>query len=412
MTNRPLVLTLVILALASCGGEPTAAPDLVATQIAVERAAAATLTAKVPTATDTPEATHTPTTTNTPEATDTPTVRPTHTSTATPLPTNTRSPTVTATAIPVVVPRNWKRYQHFSGIFTVAHHPKWKLKDEGRVSVQFDVPNYSGFGIGVYETECGIGEDPDPVTAQRCLAMNKADDANSLDDFRLVSTDMWDDEVYQGYIVESIVKDYVYDTTSYRISVFIPIPLETERMIYASYFRVGTRSITGKERAQLRMAIRSFRMGASISPVITTTPTATPLPTATPITRNVGDWLEAKGYSLRIEKAEIREPITYPPEAACGEPCIAVVAEVIPKRWIAFVTNMVTLRIANDYGQKDVCRRSSGELGREQHGLAGKPEWAPAGQPAWLLLLCQPSALSVRQRSGSMRLTLRQTARL
>lgn len=85
-----LVLAVVLWFLVACGGEPTPTPDLVATQIAVEKAAHATMTAEVsttiapdtssptpamPTATATPPATSTPTATAIavqPAATDAP----------------------------------------------------------------------------------------------------------------------------------------------------------------------------------------------------------------------------------------------------------------------------------------------------------------------------------------------------
>ena len=52
--KRFIALILVVCFLGACGGEPTPAPDLVATQIAVEEAAHATMTAKAPTATPKP----------------------------------------------------------------------------------------------------------------------------------------------------------------------------------------------------------------------------------------------------------------------------------------------------------------------------------------------------------------------
>jgi hypothetical protein len=46
--GRWLMLVLVVLSLAACGGTPVSSPDAVATQVAVSRAAAATLTAEAP----------------------------------------------------------------------------------------------------------------------------------------------------------------------------------------------------------------------------------------------------------------------------------------------------------------------------------------------------------------------------
>jgi hypothetical protein len=82
------LLILGLLATVGCGGTPTATPDLVATEVAVRRAAIATLTAEAPTATKTP--THT--------ATATATRTPTSTSSATATATRVPSPTPTSTA--------------------------------------------------------------------------------------------------------------------------------------------------------------------------------------------------------------------------------------------------------------------------------------------------------------------------
>lgn len=126
-TGRPprstifIVVAACVLALVACGGGillsrsglvesvvmvATATPDenvqstvfaiAVETQVAVEKAAAATLTAEAPTATLTPEPTDTSTPTATPQPTDTP--LPTETPTLTPEPTQTASATSTSTA--------------------------------------------------------------------------------------------------------------------------------------------------------------------------------------------------------------------------------------------------------------------------------------------------------------------------
>jgi len=85
---------------------PTAGPDAIGTEVAVQRAAASTLTAEAPTVTATPTATNTPiptasaTNTHTPIPTLTPTSTPTATATHTPThtPTTIPSPTATPTA--------------------------------------------------------------------------------------------------------------------------------------------------------------------------------------------------------------------------------------------------------------------------------------------------------------------------
>lgn len=87
------VILLAVGVLVGCGGAPSPTPDLVGTQIAVEEAAHATMTARAPTATDTPA----PTNTFAPTATSTVTPRPTDTNTPTFTPTPIPSPTYTAT---------------------------------------------------------------------------------------------------------------------------------------------------------------------------------------------------------------------------------------------------------------------------------------------------------------------------
>ncbi len=84
MTSR--VVRLMSAALASillgCSPTPTATPDLVATEVAVQKAAIATLTAEAPTATATTPPTDTPTATST--QTPSPTATTTHTATVVP----------------------------------------------------------------------------------------------------------------------------------------------------------------------------------------------------------------------------------------------------------------------------------------------------------------------------------------
>lgn len=70
--KRYLVLVFALCLIAGCGDEPTPTPDAVATQVAVERAAYATMTAEVPTATHTSPPTDTPPPTATPAPTETP----------------------------------------------------------------------------------------------------------------------------------------------------------------------------------------------------------------------------------------------------------------------------------------------------------------------------------------------------
>lgn len=88
--RKYLGLALILCLLAACGRQPSPTPDLVATQIAVEIAAHATMTAMVPTATDAPEPTATPTATEPPTPTTVPS------STPTPGPTVTAPPSIEA----------------------------------------------------------------------------------------------------------------------------------------------------------------------------------------------------------------------------------------------------------------------------------------------------------------------------
>jgi len=87
--KRFMALILVVCFLGACGAEPTPTPDLVATQIAVEEAAHATMTARAPIYTSTPE----PTDTSSPTSTPSPTSSPTPSDTPTPRPTRTAIPT-------------------------------------------------------------------------------------------------------------------------------------------------------------------------------------------------------------------------------------------------------------------------------------------------------------------------------
>ncbi len=90
------------LILTACGADATPTPDLVATQVAVHTAAVATLTAEVPTATNTPIATPTLTPSDTPRPTETPEPTPSHTpnGTPTPFPMPTMTPSLTPTPTP------------------------------------------------------------------------------------------------------------------------------------------------------------------------------------------------------------------------------------------------------------------------------------------------------------------------
>jgi hypothetical protein len=94
--KRSAFLILILWLVAGCGAAPTAAPDLVATQVAVMAAAAATLTADAPAPTPTFELTATATHTAVPPSTPTPAPS----NTAAPAPTAPPAPTATQTVGP------------------------------------------------------------------------------------------------------------------------------------------------------------------------------------------------------------------------------------------------------------------------------------------------------------------------
>jgi hypothetical protein len=97
--KRIAFVALIVWLIAGCGAAPTTTPDLVATQVAVMEAAAATLTAAAPTAAPTLTSAPTATPTSAPLPTDTPS--PTLTPTSLPSPTTTRPPQATATPLPL-----------------------------------------------------------------------------------------------------------------------------------------------------------------------------------------------------------------------------------------------------------------------------------------------------------------------
>jgi len=383
------ILPVLVFALVGCGGPATQSPDLVATQIAVEEAAHATMTARAPTVSPTPRATDTPEPTSTPTAT--PTATNTQTATRTPLPTETPTPTATPTLVPVVVLDGWKTYEHFAGVFSLAYPQKWSVNGEGASFAFWDVPNSALFSIGVLPADCDIGQSENPAEAQKCLALLASERTSSSDRFLMVSTAVWEGEVYRGYIVEWTTYDSIYEMTSYNIQISLSVPEEPGRMIIARYSRVNTKTITNQERELLREVVGTFRLTDSAVPVITATasvtptPTRTTRPTATPITHHIGDWIEAKGYRLRIDRVELRDPIP----GECMEPCIAVVYEVVLKQPVMWIGNWVILVVTNDAGQIDPCFTAKPRW-LDTYGLAGKPREAPVGQSAWRLKFCEP----------------------
>lgn len=267
MTKHHIALALVLaLALTACGGPPTPTPDLVGTQVAVGRAAAATLTAEAPTATltsmpsNTPEPTATPTATRTPTSTPTATVTETPTRTSTPTATRTPTSIPTPTATQTPLPKGWKIYENFAGLFSLAYPPTWTVSDEDSESVVLDVPNDASFRVDILFRNCGIGRGEDASEAQKCLAGLAADLAGTDYDFRLVSTDVWEDGTYRGYVVDYTLYSHTYEMYLYEVRFFLPIPDQPANMIEAHYYRVGTQTITSQERSQVRAVVSSIRV--------------------------------------------------------------------------------------------------------------------------------------------------------
>lgn len=275
--DRVLAWTVVLLAIAtSCGGPPTPTPDLVATQIAVEMAAHATMTAGAPTATFTPVPSSTPepttthiptstpiaTVTRSPTMTSTPTATRTPTKTSTPTATRTPTYTPTPTASATPLPKGWKTYAHFSDEFSLAYPRTWTVSNEGSESVVLDAPNHAFFRLDIYTylAECSIGQGEDSSAAQKCLAGLVADETASDEQFRLVSTALWEDGYYRAYVVESTIYSTEYDLPGYDIQVFAAIPGQPGYVLRALYFKAGARTLTRQERNQFRAVVNSIRV--------------------------------------------------------------------------------------------------------------------------------------------------------
>jgi hypothetical protein len=110
MRKALVLFTAFVILFAIVGCAPSATPtpvpptpDAKATEAQITHNVFATLTASVPTTTNTPTNTATPTMTNTPTNTATPTITPTPTKTNTPTATYTPSPTYTPTSRPTPV---------------------------------------------------------------------------------------------------------------------------------------------------------------------------------------------------------------------------------------------------------------------------------------------------------------------
>ncbi len=145
--KRFACLTLAVWLVAGCGATLTPAPDLVATQVAVMGAAAATLTADAPTAA--PTLAHTPTTA--------PAIEPTMTPLPTPsaLPTAMRTPRATATASPPPVGPSLGR----SAVVNVRSDDALNVRVGPGVSygIAGTIP-YSGRGVEVFAGGQQVGD--------------------------------------------------------------------------------------------------------------------------------------------------------------------------------------------------------------------------------------------------------------
>jgi len=309
--------------------------------------------------------------------------RPTTTQTHTPKPTATM--TSTPTAVPAIVPDDWLLYSHFAREFHVYHPPTWKVSDEGPHSVSFDAPGSSGATVGIYRTNCVTGEANDDAILT-CFAVEAADSVSSLDTFRLVDKDIWNDGYHHGYWVVFDTKDYVYGVWSAHV--WVSIPVGPRRILGATYYHVGrvSESIANQETQMFVTLVRSIRMGSGPAPRVAATPTDTSVPTPTPFTAPVGATLESKGYTIRVVEARLdntdrarRLADATPKDGAV----VAILLEVTPKQKMDDVDTsnaFVDVTVTNEAGGK--VGWSSGVQNRDALTYFGleKRLWYEVGQ--------------------------------
>jgi hypothetical protein len=151
MAKRFVVLAFLFCLLLGCGPEPTVTPDLVATKVAVDRAAAATLTAGAPPSPAV--ATEVPTVAPPPAPTATPTTAPT----VAPQPSNTPPPPPTSAPAPTTPPIAWRPDPYA----VVGVRSDDVLNVRAGPGVGYDVVGsipFYGMGVQVGETGQEVGE--------------------------------------------------------------------------------------------------------------------------------------------------------------------------------------------------------------------------------------------------------------
>ena len=316
---RYLVLALVVLSLAACGAEPTPPPDLVGTQIAVEEAAHATMTALAPTVTNTPTATRTPTPTETSTATPSPTETHTPTNTPTSTATSTPSMTPTPTDTPTPTPIAWDELDSAEYGFTVEYPPT-------SVAMQIDRGWYWGISdvwmatVGVWD-KADYPELWDESLADHAEALGEVflDNPSSAgpQDYVLVSTDQLD---YSG--MPAVLTRYQSDSQHDNAAV-LNVRAPTRSWVVMS---VSTASEYDEW---------TDRMLATLS--FTAPPTPTPKP-------------KVKATPKPTEK-----PKPKPTKAPTPKPALAQVGEQFQvKHWLMTVTDVQWHKALYFYGDSDV----------------------------------------------------------
>jgi hypothetical protein len=85
------------------------------------------------------------------------------------------------------------------------------------------------------------------------------DQQTSGEDYRQVAAGRWQSDVYQGYFIDELRYDYIYEIYSAATNVIIPDG--TGNMIAGLFGRAGTQSVTDAERGTLSQVMATFRIG-------------------------------------------------------------------------------------------------------------------------------------------------------
>lgn len=265
--TRHLILGCALICLVGCGAEAVPTMDLGATQIAVDEAAQATMTASAPTATSTPTFTLTPKPTDTPVSMNTATPIPT--ATEKPIPTDTPGPPPTATMIPREVPDGWKVYEHPSGLFSMAIPPDWSVRSESNILVSFDSPESAIPIFAAGYAECNVSSRMDPDSASACL-VDQAERLVSVEDtFQLIGVEPWEGGPYRGY--EVIYNGRYTDQEIWIHSRQLTAALPGGSGLYgfeALYMGVDSESLTDSEEETFYAIARTIRVLPELPEVV------------------------------------------------------------------------------------------------------------------------------------------------